>query len=118
MELQDQLKRQRVRHIVSSYQLDGSEPEAFAQFLDDLLLLYPSGLVELALVDVLAASWLHIPMEKGCAFLEKTHALLRLWRDQGVRSSITSDQFQQVTGLDPGPLFGQTTYSQTPAPRG
>lgn len=105
MEIWEQLKRQRVKHIVSSYQLDG-EDAAFAFELDLLLQHYPTALVELALVETLVDNWLRLPLVRGREFLVQTHAQLQQWEDREVISTIAPEQFQQITGLDPNPVFG------------
>lgn len=105
MEIWEQLKRQRVKHIVSSYQLDG-EDAAFASELDLLLQQYPMALVELALVETLVDNWLKLSLVRGREFLVQTHAQLQLWEDREVVSTIAPEQFHQITGLDPAPVFG------------
>ena len=115
MEIAEHLKRQRVKYIVSSYELDGSEPEAFNQYLDTLLTQYSSSLVELALAETLVTNWLSVPLVRGCGFLKQVQALLERWADQTRIHTITPDQFQQITGLDPTPIFGQVRVPQTPS---
>ncbi|QZZ19876.1 hypothetical protein J5X98_21600 [Leptothermofonsia sichuanensis E412] len=108
MELGEQLSRQRVKHIVSSYQLEGNEAETFNSSLEDLLRAYSAPLIELALVEVLVDSWLQVPMAKGCRFLTKVQEHLKAWEGQEIVSAIAPEQFQQITGLDPTPIFGPT----------
>ena len=57
MELKQQIEQQRVKHIISSYQLEGEDAIGFHQYLNDLLATYPSPVIELALVEVLVG-WL------------------------------------------------------------
>ncbi|XGV95651.1 MAG: hypothetical protein ACAF41_23275 [Leptolyngbya sp. BL-A-14] len=126
MELGAQLNRQRVKHIVSSYQLDGHDKEAFDQDLHVLLDHYPSPLIELALVETLVDSWLKVPLLRGCAFLAKAYELLKQWEEQALlqgdsltrqrATTISPDQFQQITGLDPTPIFGSAPSSQSSIP--
>ena len=108
MELQDQLNQQRVKHIVSSYQLDGGESRAFDTYLNDLLTRYPSPLIELAITETLVDSWASIPLVRGIEFLKKAHETLQHWENHPIVSTLTPEQFQQVTGLDPSPVFGTT----------
>ena len=122
MEIAAQLRRQRIKHIVSSYQLDGDETEAFDRALELLLNHYPLPLIELALVETLVDSWLQIPLLRGCNFLDKAHEQLQAWESQILQpdsitapctSTISPEQFQQITGLDPAPIYGA---SQTASP--
>lgn len=113
MELREQLKQHRVKYIVSSYLLAGDESEAFDRYLNGLLRIYPAPLIELALVEILVASWMRVPMPRGCAFLEKAHRLLTDWETGAIVPSIASEEFQQITGLDPSPIFGSNA---TPTP--
>ncbi|WP_421657662.1 hypothetical protein [Leptothermofonsia sp. ETS-13] len=106
MKLREQLNRQRVKHIISSYQLEGNESEVFNQYLEDLLRVYPSPLIELALVETLVDHWLRVPMVKGWKFLTKVHEQLKNWERQEIVSAITPEQFKQITELDPTPIFG------------
>lgn len=110
-ELRAAIQRQRVKHIVSSYHLDGaeidgSETERFHCRLEQLLNHHPTPLVELALVEVLVDSWIHVPPLRGLAFLAQTQRLLEQWKDQSIVSTLTPQQFQQITNLDPIPVFG------------
>jgi len=126
MELGEQLNRQRVKHIVTSYQLENGEPEAFNNYLEDLLRVYPSPLVELAIVEVLVDSWLKVPMIRGHGFLAQTHELLKGWENQAIEqinaaeatiaSTIGPEQFQQITGLDPSPIFGPSGLPSSQPP--
>lgn len=113
MEIRQQLNRQRVKHIVSSYQLDGNEPSQFALYLDELLQTYPHPLVELAIVETLIDRWLSVPLTRGIEFLAQTHDKLKLWENQPIVSTITPAQFQQIAGLDPTPVFGSTELPPT-----
>jgi hypothetical protein len=115
MEIGAQLKRQRIKHIVSSYQLDGDETEAFDRALERLLNHYPLPLIELALVETLVDRWLHVPLLRGCKFLDKAHEQLQAWENQILQSdsvappctsTISPEQFHQITGLDPAPIYG------------
>ncbi|MCU0567329.1 MAG: hypothetical protein MUF49_12110 [Oculatellaceae cyanobacterium Prado106] len=108
MEIWEQLSQQRVKHIVSSYQLSGDEVTGFDRYLEDLMQLYPRPLIELALVETLVDAWLSIPFVRGVSFLSKTHDKLKAWENQPIVSTITPAQFQQIAGLDPTPIFGST----------
>lgn len=121
MELGAQLSWQRVKHIVSSYQLDGHDAEAFEHDLHLLFAHYPSPLIELALVETLVDGWLQVPLLRGGEFLAKAYELLQQWEEQALTrsdpvtrqraSTISPDQFQQITGLDPTPIFGSPRSS-------
>jgi len=106
MELLEKLQQQRVKHIVSSYQLAGTQVDAFADCLQVMMQAFPTPLVELAIVETLVDHWLSVPLLRGVKFLEQTHRRLQAWEQQAIASTITPDQFQQVTGLDPTPVFG------------
>ena len=107
MILEEQVSQQRVKHIVSSYQLDGDEAEQFTVYLSRLLKTYAPPLIELALAETLVASWLSLPMPRGMAFLQQVHARLHHWQTtQTIINTLRPDQFQQITGLDPTPVFG------------
>ena len=106
MEIEQQINRQRVKHVVSSYQLAGGEEAEFELYLEQLLQKYPSALIELALVEILVRTWLRIPPIRGMEFLSETHEKLQEWATQPIVSTITPAQFQQITGLDPQPIFG------------
>ncbi len=111
MDIQQRIHHQRVRHIIDSYMLMGTGTEAvrFDAYVDDLLKRYPSGLIELALVETLAQSWLSVPMQRGLAFLTAAHACLNQWQAEPqaemVAISVTPSQFSQITGLDPQIAF-------------
>lgn len=123
MEIGVQLKRQRIKHIVSSYQLDGNESDPFDRALERLLDHYPLPLIELALVETLVNSWLQVPLLRGCKFLEQAQEQLQAWEQQMLHpdsatrqyvSAILPEQFQQITGLDPAPIFGFNTARAQP----
>lgn len=113
MEIREQLSRQRVKHIVSSYQLGGNEQLQFDLYLDELLQKYPCPLVELALVETLIDRWLSVPLTRGVEFLAQTQDKLRAWEEQPIISTITPEQFQHIAGLDPTPVFGSTEIPPT-----
>jgi hypothetical protein len=113
MEIWEQISRQRVKYIVSSYQLEGREANQFNPYLERLLQSYPLPLIELALVETLVDRWTSIPMTKGLDFLSQTHNQLRDWESQPIVSTLTPEQFQQITGLDPSPVFGAANLPST-----
>lgn len=106
MEIREQLNRQRVKHIISSYQLSGSEAHGFNLYLEELMQRYPQPLLELALVETLIDQWLSVPLLRGVEFLAQTHGKLKTWEACPIVSTITPAQFQQLVGLDPTPIFG------------
>lgn len=113
MELQKQLSQQRVKHIVSSYQLRGEavgqRAQAFEAGMAALLHRYPAPLIELALVETLMELWRAVPLVRGLAFLEQVQAKLVYWEGHPIVSTVTPQQFRQVTGLDPSPIFGSSS---------
>ncbi len=111
MKLWEQISHQRVQYIIESYQLYGDAKAAFGNYVNDLLLVYPSTQIELALVETLVASWSHVPVIKGMAFIKQTHARLKAWqKSSAINSVITPAQFKQIANLDPTPVFG-TNYN-------
>jgi hypothetical protein len=110
MTLEEQINQQRVKHIVSSYQLAGDDIEAFAGYLDELLQTYAMPLIELALAETLLDNWVNVPMRTGILFLQQTHDRLRNWETHSISSSLTPEDFQQITGLDPSPIFGASEF--------
>ena len=117
MEIQQRINQQRVKHIVDSYRLTGDEVDAFDTYFSELLSQYPQGLIELALVDTLAKSWLTVPMQKGVPFLAIAHNRIKQWQQEEVTRladmplsyDLTPSQFSQITGLDPSPAFCSLT---------
>ncbi|PSB20629.1 hypothetical protein C7B65_06915 [Phormidesmis priestleyi ULC007] len=110
MTLEEKINQQRVKHIVSSYQLEGKETEAFADYLEELLQTYAMPLLELALAETLIVNWMNVPMQKGILFLQQTHDRLKNWETHSISSSLTPQEFQQITGLDPSPIFGTSEF--------
>ena len=113
MEIQEQISQQRVKHIISSYQLGGSETSQVDTYLEELLQIYPPPLVELALIETLVDNWLSVPLAKGVKFLTQAHDKLKAWENQPIVSTVTPEQFQQITGLNPSPVFGSTELPPT-----
>lgn len=113
MEIREQLSQQRVKYIVSSYQLSGNEVDRFNIYLEELLQIYPPPLIELALIETLVDQWSSVPMLKGVKFLTQAHNKLKTWENQPIVSTITPAQFQQIAGLDPTPVFGSTELPPT-----
>jgi hypothetical protein len=106
MEIQERISRQRVKHIIESYQLGGNEVDAFSAYLEDLLKQYPHPVIELALTEGIVKGWKVIPMVKGMPFLEAVHKQLKTWETQPIISTVTPAQFHQITGLDASVVFG------------
>jgi hypothetical protein len=107
MEIQEQISRQRVKHIVDSYQLQSDDGETFDDYLEELMQIYPLPLIELAIAETLVDNWLNVPLVKGVSFLAQVHQRLKSWEaSPSIVSTITPEQFQQITGLDPSPVFG------------
>ncbi|HTL87787.1 MAG TPA: hypothetical protein VL134_00185 [Leptolyngbya sp.] len=113
MTLQQQIQQQRVRHIVSSYQLDGENNELCDACLTAMLQLYPTGLIELALVETMVQNWARVPMPKGIDFFQQVETLLNQWQTSAIAVSFSPTEFQLVTGLDASPIFGSSS-STTP----
>lgn len=122
MEIQEAVERQRVKYIISSYCLDEANSQRFDDYLETLLAHYPLPLIELALVETLTHNWLQVPMKRGYEFLAQAHEQLQTWEQYAliaaeaapctIASTITPEQFQQITNLDPSPIFGITDRSQ------
>ena len=118
MDIQSEVSRQRVKHIVDSYHLQGDEVALCEGYLDELIELFPMPAVELALVETLLKNWLTIPMPRGKVFFEQAHELLKLWKESSeVDTTVSIEQFQQITGLDPAPVFGPESPPHSPVPR-
>jgi hypothetical protein len=113
MDIQEEIKRQRIKHIVSSYQLNGSEESQMEIYLNELIEIYPMPLIELALVETLVDRWLTVPLIRGRDFFSQAHNKLRTWESQPIVSTLTPEQFHQITGLDPAPVFGSTEMPPT-----
>lgn len=111
MDIWEALKRQRVKHIITSYQLDGAEPEPFADYLNGLFSLYSPSLIELALAETLLNEWLNLPTLRGCDFLARAHHRIQQWETCPIALTITPAQFQQITGLTPDPIFSSSSTS-------
>ena len=122
-EVQQRIGQQRVKHIVDSYLLKGTDdPDSFNAYLNDLLAHYPHGLVELALVETLVKNWLQVPMQKGIPFLATARERLQQWQaepvnERSLHSQLTPSQFAQVTGLDAQLAFLALTRLSEPAPQ-
>ncbi|MEM1239696.1 MAG: hypothetical protein AAGI45_07640 [Cyanobacteria bacterium P01_H01_bin.26] len=80
MDIQERISRQRVQHIIDSYQLDGDDGDVFVDYLDQLLETYAYPLIELALTEAIIKGWSEIPMRKGLSFIHGVHERLRFWQ--------------------------------------
>ncbi len=112
MDIQDLVSHQRVKHIVDLYQLDGSDQKDFRESLLSLLEIYPSSLVELAMVEAIVKGWLVIPMPKGLPVIETVRQQLQSWQadpsldtQPAIETLLTPAQFEQITGLDASLVF-------------
>lgn len=121
MEVQEAVKRQRVKYIISSYRLDEANSQEFEDYLEMLMAHYPWPLIELALVETLIHNWVQVPMKRGYEFLTQVHEQLQIWERYvliqtetapSIASTITPEQFQQITNLDPSPIFGIANLTQ------
>jgi hypothetical protein len=106
MTLQEQIQQQRVKHIVSSYQLDGENIDLCQTCLVELFQRYPTTLIELAFVETLVQNWAQVPMARGIEFFRQVQDLLQRWQSEEIAISFTPTEFQLVTGLDAAPIFG------------
>lgn len=112
-DIRQRIHHQRIRHIVDSYLLAGDQASPFDTYLSELMGEYASGLIELALVETLAKSWLTIPMQRGVPFLSSAHERLKQWQQEAASestsnflfSSLSPSQFSQITGLEPSIAF-------------
>ncbi len=122
MKFQEAVQQQRVKYIISSYRLNQADSRGFDDYLEMLMVYYPLPLIELALVETLIQNWLQVPMKRGDEFLAQAHAQLQIWEGYAliqagtapcaIASTITPEQFQQITNLDPSPIFGITNPPQ------
>jgi len=124
MTLQQQIQQQRIKHIISSYQLDGENRESCNACLSAMLQLYPAGLIELALVETIVQSWARVPMVKGIEFFQQVETLLNRWQTNSQAPlhevpavSFDPTEFQFVTGLDASPIFGSPSSPPSIAQR-
>lgn len=109
MELWEQISRQRAQHIIDSYQLYGEEIDDFEDYLAELLLAYQPPQIERAIVETLVSGWFQLPLVKGIPFIEAVHERLKAWEmDANMPPTVSAAQFQQITGLDPTPVFGHS----------
>ncbi|MEM8611077.1 MAG: hypothetical protein AAGF93_03585 [Cyanobacteria bacterium P01_H01_bin.105] len=91
MNIQKRITRQRVNHIVESYQLDGNDGDAFSDYLNKILEIYPQPLVELALTEAIIKGWSELPMQKGIPFLQGVNKRLQSWQpDRELSSQLPS----------------------------
>lgn len=116
MAVRDSSQRQRLQHIVDSYSLAGSEEEVFYPILRHWESRHPLPLIELAVVEALVQTWLRLPRPTGTTFLKLVGRRLQQWQTPPVESAITRSQFEQVTGLDPSPIFGPLPPSEGAVP--
>jgi hypothetical protein len=116
--LSQRLAYQRIEHILDSYQLWGEETVAFQEKLQVWLEQFPGPLVELALVETLIECWLRVPLPRGLAFLAVVECHLARWQQQPIVSSITPQEFEQISGLDPRPIFGSLASGSADAEPG
>lgn len=114
MELQEQIGRQRVKHIVDSYQLAGDDADSFTKQLDHCFNIYPAPLIELAIAEILVDTWLTLSECRGSIFIRAVQDRLQSWSGQTEVATITPSQFQQITGLDPAPVFTVASNSTPP----
>lgn len=117
MTLQEQIQQQRIKHIVSSYQLDGENHEMCEACLTAMLQLYPTGLIELALVETIVQNWARVPMVRGIEFFQQVETRLNQWQNDVISVSFSPTEFQLVTGLDPSPIFGSSNSTTSIAQR-
>lgn len=94
MDIQERIIRQRVNHIVDSYQLYGDDGDAFANCLAQLLETYPQSLIELALTETIVRGWSEVPMPRGMVFIHKVHKRLRTWHPNSESSTQLPCSFQ------------------------
>lgn len=106
MNIQAEIDRQRLHYIINNYRLQGEDnTESFEAALAELLNNYPTPIVELAVVETLVAGWLNVPFVRGCAFLHQVHEQLSLWHNYSIASTLTTTQFQSITGLSPNSIL-------------
>ncbi|MER3434336.1 MAG: hypothetical protein C4288_13140 [Leptolyngbya sp. ERB_1_1] len=117
MTLQQQIQQQRIKHIISSYQLDGENCDSCDACLSAMLQRYPTGLIELALVETIVQAWARVPMVKGIEFFQQVETLLNYWQTNSIAVSFDPTEFQLMTGLDASPIFGSPSSPPSIAQR-
>lgn len=100
--------------VVGSPVVGASGREPFWSELDELLQHYPAAALELALVEILTETWAMVPLPRGTLFLGRVRDRLQAWKATQIEIRVTPSQFQQITGLDPEPVFSAMGPS-TPA---
>ena len=115
MDIQERINRQRVHHIVASYQLDGDDGDAFAELLTQLLETYCQSLIELSLLESIVKGWSEIPMQKGLPFLHGVHDRLRAWQPDLDISSQASTPLNTRNPAFLGVISVDVKASDTPA---
>ena len=116
MEIQKRITRQRVNHIVDSYQLDGDDGDAFTDYLNQLLETYSQSLVELAITEAIIQGWTKIPMQKGLPLLCGVHKLLNSWQPEQPLPSQSSSSFKSQTSKALGTVTSLEVKAVHPTP--
>lgn len=95
--------QQRLRHLVDSYALAGTDPEPMAPFrqrLERLVNQHSRAMVELAITETLLEGWQEVPLVRGIPFLSQVQERLQAWQMESRAPYLTPSQFQSITGLD------------------
>ena len=118
MEIQKRITRQRVNHIVDSYQLDGDDGDAFTDYLNQLLETYSQSLVELAVTESIIQGWAKIPMKKGIPLLRGVHKLLNSWQPKQSPPSQSSSSLKAQNSKALGTVTSLDVTAVHPTPVG
>ncbi len=105
---------QRLHHIVESYGLAGAAAERFNRVLVQWQQRYPWFLIELAVVEILAQTWLRLPRPTGMDFLKLVKHRLEQWHTAPITTLLSPGDLCAITGLDPDPIFHPTAPSSPP----
>ncbi len=109
MDLQTRIERQRIHHIIDSYNLQGNDSIEFKQRLEHLFADYETTRIELAIVDTLILTWMALPPLKGLDFIDRVE--LRLTAN--LPTLVTAIHYKAITGLDGSHLFLRENVKMT-----
>ena len=101
MDLQTRIQRQRIYHIIDSYNLRGNDSIEFNQRLEHLFADYETTAIELAIVDTLVEVWMTLPPVKGLDFIDKVKFRLTA----NLPAIVSANHYRAITGLDGSHLF-------------
>lgn len=109
MDLQTRIERQRIHHIIDSYNLWGKDSTEFQQRLEYLFADYETTRIELAIVDTLVLTWMALPPLKGLDFIDR----VKLRLTANLPTLVTAIHYRAITGLDGSHLFVRQNVKMT-----